>query len=320
MRTRLTLGGLTLFGLVMAACTSAITSPNTTVDIEAALTDLNRLSWPSSYENAGLINSAHARVFYECMVAKGWDKTLQPSIEPADQIALANTLDRDDAWTFDDRAKAESVGYGISHLAQVGSATMQEDMQKDPYDPRRMPPEEVVRHDLDAFGSESERVAILDHTGREVMTVPGGGCFGEANEQLWGDRAGEERLRRAAADLLNLVWGDIVTDGDLRRSLRNWRDCMELLGYDVEDPQQAIQSAFDIYERSSMADALQDEIDIATADVDCKAQTGLVQAFATAARNALDGRYHQFEAGIVAYQEAVDMATANAKAILGLSA
>jgi hypothetical protein len=114
-------------------------------------------------------------------------------------------------------------------------------------------------------------VTVLSGQGRSVVAglpVPTGGCIGEADRTLTGSLSTAD-LRRGS-DLQASSFAQSRVDSRVRAVFQAWSSCLERSGYRYADPlAAAADPAF-----TGPAD--QHQLDVATADIACKASTNLV--------------------------------------------
>ncbi|WJV44535.1 hypothetical protein [Streptomyces flavofungini] len=97
--------------------------------------------------------------------------------------------------------------------------------------------------------------------------VPEGGCRGETERQLGHLSQGEDAARVNAASLTESMQRVAVQE-----IISKWSACMKTRGFTLDDPYKA-SDQFDLSTQTASAE----EIKMATADVACKEETGLVQ-------------------------------------------
>ncbi|MQS35088.1 hypothetical protein FFZ77_05435 [Streptomyces katsurahamanus] len=128
--------------------------------------------------------------------------------------------------------------------------------------------------------AEKKRLAVLQGAdeaksdgGRALrvkgMTVPAGGCVGEADREIAGkDRLGPGELARSA----NFQTFDISKrDPRVTEVFKEWSECMKKAGHSYPDPLAAMSDSGFQGKSSTRA-----ESKVAVADVDCKRQTNLI--------------------------------------------
>jgi hypothetical protein len=123
---------------------------------------------------------------------------------------------------------------------------------------------------------DPDGVTVLSGQGRSVvagLAVPAGGCIGEASRQLAGSLSSAD-LRRGS-DLQAASFGQSRVDSRVRAVFQAWSSCVARSGYRYADPlAAAADPAF-----TGPAD--QHQLDVAAADIACKASTNLVGVWFT---------------------------------------
>ncbi|MBB5873599.1 hypothetical protein F4553_007033 [Allocatelliglobosispora scoriae] len=101
-----------------------------------------------------------------------------------------------------------------------------------------------------------------------------GGCGPQASQRLRPDEdAGQGLLQRLDRGSLD----DSQRDPRVAAALRSWRDCVRRLGFDYPDPFAAISDAR--WWADDAAGPSRQEVAVAVADVRCKEQTSLIEAW-----------------------------------------
>lgn len=264
-------------------------------------------------ENALIIN-AHGAVVETCMQALGWD--FQVGIEtPETGTGGPRSLSQLEQWTFSDVEAAESTGYGFeAHLAAISEYLErigEVDGEARIPDPTTMSAEDAARYELDYFGTEEERVEIVERDGSH-SSVAGGGCLGEASLAVWGDIEQELRLRDARGTAEADIWVSTLDDAAVLDALEAWKNCVTAEGYEVEDPQ----SAFELALSAAQSGDFDRERAIATVDARCKADSGLDRAVQAAFLAATNAVLPDLEDDLLALQEFEAAALERAKEIL----
>ena len=220
-------------------------------------------------------------------------------------------------WTFADVALAESEGYGFRrHLEEVAAfrgLLGEDDGEARIPDPATMSPEDAARFELDYFGTEEERVEILERDGSHAG-MAGGGCWGQAESAIWGEDLEREMwLIDARGTAQADIWVATETDDPVLDALDAWKACMREEGFDFENPHQAIASAL-----PAQSGDFEQERSIARTDAECKVESRLDLAVQAAYLSATTRVLPELEDGLLALQQLEAEALVRAKEILGL--
>lgn len=264
-------------------------------------------------ENALLIN-AHGAVVEACMQQLGWDFEV-PTATPEMASGGPGFLSQLEQWTFADVPSAESAGYGSevylaeqsAYLVEIGEV----DSEARVPDPVTMNAEDAARYELDYFGTEEERVEIVERDGSN-SSVAGGGCMGDASRAVWGDIEQEMRLRDARGTAEADIWGNTLIDDAVVDTLDAWKDCVGKEGHEFEDPEHAVGLAL----TSAQSGDFKRERLIAAADANCKVASGLDRAVQAAFLAAANRVLPDLEDDLLALQQFEAAALERAKDIL----
>lgn len=264
---------------------------------------------------SALIVNAHGAVVESCMQELGWD--FRVGTATADTESIPGSLSQLEQWTFTDVASAESVGFDLQrHIAEA--AAYHEVLERDAGeahipDPVTMSPEDAARYELDYFGTEDERVEILERDGSH-SSLAGGGCWGQAQRAVFGDDMEREMwLRDARGTAESDIWEATLSDDAVNDALDSWKGCVRGRGHEFEDPHGAFDSAAD----AARAGDFDQERSIATTHAECVAESNLDLAVAAAFLSATNAVLPELEDDLLALQELEEDALARAKDILG---
>lgn len=269
-------------------------------------------------EEHAIVGNAQEEVVETCMQELGWDFELGTHSAETGFEAWPSTLSQLDQWTFADVASAEAAGYGLeSYLAEHSAflATLDE-MEGEAHIPDQatMSPEDSARFEIEYFGTEEERIEIVERDG-SGSGIAGGGCLGRGYRAIYGDdlerwRWLDDARGTAQAD----IWEATFADDAVVGAADTWRRCIrDELGMELADPPAAFDVAMSAAQ--SVGDYERERV-VATADARCKEESRLdlaVQAAFLAATNAV---LPEFEADLIALQDFENEALARATQIL----
>ncbi|HYN50815.1 MAG TPA: hypothetical protein VES62_07800 [Thermoleophilaceae bacterium] len=264
---------------------------------------------------SALVVNAHGAVVESCMQELGWD--FRVGTATADTESIPGSLSQLEQWTFTDVASAESVGFDLQrHIAEA--AAYHEVLERDAGeahipDPVTMSPEDAARYELDYFGTEDERVEILERDGSH-SSLAGGGCWGQAQRAVFGDDMEREMwLRDARGTAESDIWEATLSDDAVNDALDSWKGCVRERGHEFEDPH----GAFDSAANAARAGDFDQERSIATTHAECVAESNLDLAVAAAFLSATNATLPEFEDDLLALQQLEEDALGRAKDILG---
>lgn len=261
-----------------------------------------------------IVANAHGAVVEACMQELGWDFELGTATAETETDG-PSTLSNLEQWTFADISSAQSVGYGFeSYLAEHASwlETLNDSGggARIP-DPVTMRPEDAARFEVDYFGTEEERVEIVERDGSN-SSGPGGGCIAEATRALYGDLEQEMWLRDARGTAESDIWMATLEDQAVTDALDWWRECVAQRGVYFVDPQQAFDGAIKF---AQSGDYAQERL-IASADAACKVESGLDRAVSAAFLSATNAVLPALEEDLLALQHLEEGALVRAQEIL----
>jgi hypothetical protein len=254
-------------------------------------------------EEAALLFRAEQRLLADCMRAAG-----QPFTEAA---ADAGTLDPE--WSRlgrTDAGRAGTLGYGVpagpggANAAQAGLKTAQE---RDRWS-------QAFSGEPAAGNPQATSVPLVNPvTGAEVGSQAAGGCFGQAERDLYGDQARHTSLASwVDNDVRGSVERQAAADPRLAAGIGAWSACMRALGYEYAEPTAAVQEFGTTPDEPGSR-----EREVAKADVGCKEKAGLVETY-----RGLKAEYGRdaastYQAQLAEYRGIVDQAVRKANEILG---
>ncbi|RMI12789.1 hypothetical protein [Cellulomonas triticagri] len=142
-----------------------------------------------------------------------------------------------------------------------------------------------VAYDRAVYGPEDERISFPVEDGATV-SVPVGGCFGEATATMYGVEAADYERTYSAMPTIRGVLAEVVADGGVRSATAAWSTCMGEAGIEVSAPG-------DLYATISawvggvlsgtlrVAQVAEQESALAAQDGACRTSSGLGAAVAT---------------------------------------
>lgn len=189
---------------------------------------------------------AQRDLWVSCMARFGFDKFNPPvpGVNPPVEFNDANMPRR---YGITDAAQAATYGY---HLPP-------EQLDEPPVWEPAAGPEEAV------FLGDGPELSGGTYNG---VAVPEGGCRGETERQLGHLTQGEGASKVNASSMTESLQRPAVREG-----IASWAACMKAKGYVFDDPYKPADS-FNLSTPAASAE----EIKVATADVACKGETGLI--------------------------------------------
>ncbi len=138
--------------------------------------------------------------------------------------------------------------------------------------------------------------------------IPAGGCVAQAQERLYGDRVARSETFYRIQGWIREAFRSSRSDPEVVAALRRWKACMEEAGWmGYEDPLE-LATAF-------AANGIYDPR--IRADIECKEETGLVEAWSRAESRYQEQVLAEHEAEILAWVEQREQALERAREVVG---
>jgi hypothetical protein len=163
-------------------------------------------------------------------------------------------------------AIARQQGYGIYQVVAEGGDPAEDPMSSGQSYLSSLSADEVARY-FEALEGEGDQGAVATESGMSVVVD---GCIGEARRNLLGDQLIEVFNTFTLVQFLQTdPWGDpkVVEAVDV------WSECMLAAGYEFDHPNDAVGHGLQMHHRSGIA--TQEEIDLSTADAECRIAASL---------------------------------------------
>ncbi len=172
-----------------------------------------------------------------CMASEGFEYI--PVVQPQSEV---NSL-----LGMDDEERASEIGFGITTLYGSEELFL---APEDWTDPNQAIIESMSESEREAYYDtlyaigENTVTEIDPETGEEFEMVDGfgGGCLGEAYEEVW--QADFQQEVMEALDL-DSMYQRFLADPRIVAANQEWSECMSDKGYDYSDPDQLIEEALE---------------------------------------------------------------------------
>jgi hypothetical protein len=172
--------------------------------------------------------------------------------------------------------------------------------------------EERTRLALDYFGRDDQRIEIIELDGSKT-SIPGGGCLGEADRQVYGDdMALKLRLDDARSTAESDIWGGTLSNDLVNGALAKWKTCISQAGDEFEIPPDVFGSAI----RAAHAGDYESEKRVAVLTARCSTESGLADAIEVAFLSAGNATIPELEGDLLALQDFEEQALTRSRAIL----
>lgn len=231
---------------------------------------------------------AQAVVVAECVARFGFEYPVQPyaDVLATERSFVQSQIDRQ--FGVSDRAEAETYGYGTAPSPPLSA------------EEQRMADQAGITAVLfgvsDPVNEAGSQPASLPAEGG--LEVPEGGCFGEANRRL--DGVQELNMGDHARTLMVRAGEDAKTEPAYQDVVQDWRACMARAGFEATSPLSDPAVVELIKSRENPEVPSSEEIAMAVADVECKAETDLVSRLSAVSETFEEG---QVEANLLVLQE-----------------
>lgn len=140
-------------------------------------------------------------------------------------------------------------------------------------------------YDEAVYGSSQDRIEVPLEGGGSV-SVPVGGCFGEATETMYGVPAADYERAYEAVPNSREVMTALLADGGVRAATSAWSSCMKDAGYRADEPD-GLYDVMSTWVSGVVSGSMlvstvrRQEADLARADRDCRTSSGLGTAVST---------------------------------------
>ncbi|MGW3957216.1 hypothetical protein ACWEKM_41465 [Streptomyces sp. NPDC004752] len=273
--------------LLVSACSSG-TTPDTTKNAADGKPIVNKENWPkkiptsgltknlslpleaymASYEDQVTVEQAANDLQQSCMKDYGIDLTLpRAGANPPPSDNDANIERR---YGITDRAEAEKYGYELPPALREHTTQTMRDLSGVEVEvltghTKPEPPKAPNAGDPVAVPGQGTKPARAEYDGKKLKT---GGCIGWSKDQLGVKEADPTFVAQLAGD--SLVQS--MKDGEVIKAIAAWSSCMGSKGHTgLADPYKAMDQGV-----TNDGEPSQDSIALAVDDIDCKAQTDLV--------------------------------------------
>lgn len=249
----------------------------------------------------------HERVVRKCVRSKG--VPIQDPPAPATTSTVLPRVTDLELWLA--RGRALGLGTALSdpaRLQQARTAGENDGHQEEGYPPGA---EDLV------YGKPGRTITVPlsgNWKGGSV-TIPVGGCFGEATAQLYGVPAETFERTRLALPRVDDIIARSTAEQKVADALRDYAPCMRDRGFLVSSPAEILRTLGPMINevmtaKKQPSDLVRAEQDLLAADAGCKTSTGLGTSFAQAFLEHGDAALKQNEAVIVEYRRMLDHARA----------
>ncbi|MFD8975053.1 hypothetical protein [Streptomyces sp. NPDC059593] len=238
-----------------------------------------------------LLDRAEALLVKRCMDTHGLPYWTVAPLSAAESRGLGYVLD-DVAW-------AREHGYG-SRLQHKELAAKRADPNL--LHRNKLTGQRLTEYTDVLFGGPDTPTLSVRVPGGGTISSSVGGCYGEASQELYGDRATWFRVDKTVANLTSLYGAELRRDPRFTGAVTAWARCMRRAGHPYPDPPAAHSAAAKagLRDTGPTVDAeverrtFTDEVRLAVAEATCAEETGLGRtgrALETEYRDGLDGAY-----------------------------
>jgi hypothetical protein len=260
------------------------------------------------YSGSGVsvdLEFAHERLNRQCLRSKGF--TIGDPPPPTDSTSLLPEVDDLRLWL----SRGEPLGLAAAvtdpeRLQQLRQQIVDgKGHREEPYPAGA---EEAVQ------GNPPVKITVPlpgGHGGS--VTIPIGGCFGWATEQLYGVHAETFERTRLALPRLDDTVSEAVAEPAVTRLLGSYASCMRDRGLDVETPSDLVEVVGPPVEATLEGSAqpsavVEAESRAVSSDADCKSRSGVGTAFARAFVAHATANLSKTEGVVVEYQKMLNHA------------
>lgn len=305
-----------LITFAAAACQGGSGSNGTGQRQVASVSDIDRLLHSTlTPEELSILGNAHDSVVETCMQQLGWDFEIGVTTPEIAQGG-PRSLTLFEQWTFSDVAAAQASGFDLrTYIVEMDAFLKRMDAAAGAAhipDPDHMTPDERERLGLDYFGRDDQRIEIIELDGSKT-SVPGGGCLGEADRQVYGDdMALKLRLDDARSTADSDIWSGTLSSDLVNRALAKWKTCISRAGDEFETPPNVFEAAV----TAARAGNYESEKRIAVLTATCSTESGLADAIKAAFLSAGNATIPELEDDLLALQQFEEQALERSRSIL----
>lgn len=266
-RRRAHVGMLLILGVVLAGCAQSVArSPVDPPTGEAA--EMGQLLG-SLHQDRSLMSEAADVVIQDCMAQKGWTYSdTGVDVDAASPTTGAYTIDYD---LTPQEAAEQGYAFYIKRLQPNPERARMLEHLRGLTKQQRQAYQEAVDGGPDAEGDYGQGIG-----------GPTEGCLVEARRQVRGPKWQRVSVLDSELQALNhTAMQRVQSDQRLADATDAWRSCMNDAGFDVDSPEAAVDRLIPDGKpsESSRHEPSQAEIDLATADAECRGQAELHQTW-----------------------------------------
>lgn len=272
-RTRTAVLGA-LVALSMAGCAG---SPGPSEEFLAedvsarVLSAVRALDYPFEDDPAYAVRASNlqTRLINDCVAAQGIPV---PSVADLPLEPASVTVSPSRLWLV------PGDDYGVSAALYDPTVLAQLRTEAEAHDTPGLAAAETAAYDQAVYGPENERIELPVEDGGTV-SIPVGGCFGEATEVMYGVDAETYERTYAEVPRMQTVLTELTSDDDVRARMSDWSSCMGEAGYRASQPDDLYRVMSDwiagVVDGTTLVGAVAEaERSLAAADVDCRTQSG----------------------------------------------
>lgn len=222
------------------------------------------------------VGNLQTHLIDECVAAQGIPVPTTTDL-PLESAAVAVSQSR--LWLL------PGDDYGVSTALYDPVVLAQLRAGEEPQGSSQLSADETTAYDQAVYGAEAERIDLPIEDGG-LVSVPVGGCFGEATEAMYGVDA--ETYERTYAEIpsMRTVMRELTADDDVQKTMSGWSSCMRDEGYRAEQPDDLYGVMNDwivgvIDGMTLVGSVAEAERSMAAADLGCRTESGFGTAVST---------------------------------------
>lgn len=175
--------------------------------------------------------------------------------------------------------------YGVSAALYDPTVLAQLRAGQEPQGSSDLSADDTAAYDQAVYGPEDERIDVPIEDGG-LVSVPVGGCFGEATEAMYGVDA--ETYERTYYEIpkMRTVMRELTADDEVQKTMSGWSSCMRDEGYRAKQPDDLYGVMNDwiagVIDGTALVGAVAEaERSMAAADLGCRTESGFGTAVST---------------------------------------
>lgn len=222
------------------------------------------------------VGNLQTRLINECVAAQGIPV---PTVADLPLESASVSISQSRLWLL------PGDDYGVSTALYDPVVLAQLRAGQEPQGSSELSADDTAAYDQAVYGPEDERIDLPIEDGG-LVSVPVGGCFGEATEAMYGVDA--ETYERTYYEIpkMRTVMRELTADDEVQKTMSGWSSCMRDEGYRAKQPDDLYGVMNDwiagVIDGTTLVGAVAEaERTLADADLGCRTESGFGTAVST---------------------------------------